>query len=62
MKILMAIMTDYTVFYGIYDNTGERFFLMIPPPPQILGFAHQVHLLPAAPPFHIQVRADPNDK
>jgi hypothetical protein len=24
----MAIMTDYTVFYGIYDNTGERFFLM----------------------------------
>ena len=28
MKILMAIMTDYTVFYGIYDNTGERFFLM----------------------------------
>jgi hypothetical protein len=29
MKILMAIMTDYTVFYGIYDNTGERFFLMI---------------------------------
>ena len=31
MKILMAIMTDYTVFYGIYDNTGERFFLMYLP-------------------------------
>jgi len=25
----MAITTDYTVFYGIYDNTGERFFLML---------------------------------
>jgi hypothetical protein len=24
----MAIMIDYTVFYRIYDNTGERFFLM----------------------------------
>ena len=24
----MTIMTDYAVFYGIYDNPGERFFLM----------------------------------
>ena len=24
----MTIMTDYGVFYGIYDNPGERFFLM----------------------------------
>ena len=25
----MTIMTDYGVFYGIYDNPGERFFLML---------------------------------
>ena len=24
----MTIMTDYAGFYGIYDNPGERFFLM----------------------------------
>ena len=25
----MTIMTDYAGFYGIYDNPGERFFLML---------------------------------
>jgi len=24
----MTIMTDYAIFYGTYDNPGERFFLM----------------------------------
>ena len=26
----MTIMTDYAIFYGTYDNPGERFFLMPP--------------------------------
>ena len=38
MKIFMTIMTDYAGFYGIYDNPGERFFLM----------HHDFHLLPRA--------------
>jgi len=40
----MTIMTDYAVFYGTYDNPGERFFLMTPSPTPTLA--------PRQPPYY----------
>lgn len=47
MKILMTVTTDYVVFYKIYDNPGERFFIMIS-----LLFLHASAFNPA--PFNLK--------